>query len=172
MKKKIPFLIVGVVATLVLLIGFWLFGFMELRGTKQRTEILSEKRAILEAQRENLQSLEAFIGNIAADQERIAGVFVSEQTLVRLIERLERLAGEAGISLAIQEARLPKNADERLSIRFSTVGNFRDTMQYLLLIEHAPYQLQFTGVEIQKNDTKEHNDEWNAHYQFNVLSFE
>ena len=172
MKKKFSFPVVGIAAALALLIGIWLFGFTELRDAKRRVAILGEKKATLEAQRSNLQSLETFVESIAADQKRIADVFVSEQTLVGFIERLERLAGDSGVSLAIQEARLPKNAGEHLFIRLSAIGKFRDITQHLLLVEHAPYQLRFTGAEIQKNDTQGDNDNWSAHYQFHVLSFE
>lgn len=171
-KKKASFSVVGVIAALALLVGIWFFGFIELRAMARRTAVLGEKKATLEARRGNLQSLEAFIGNIAADQERVANVFVSEQTLVEFIERLERLAGETGVSLAIQEAQLPKKTGEHLSIRFSTAGNLRDTMQYLLLVEHLPYQLRLTNADMQKNNARKGGDDWNAHYQLQVLSFE
>lgn len=172
MKKKVSFSVVGVIAALALLIGIWFFGFMEFRAMARRVAALGEKNTTLEARRGNLQSLEAFIGDIAADQERIASVFVSEQTLVKFIERLERLAGETGVSLAIQEAQLPRKTGEHLSIRFSTAGNLRDTTQYLLLVEHMPYQLRLTSADIQKNNAQKDGDDWNAHYQLNVLSFE
>ncbi|MDP2676326.1 MAG: hypothetical protein Q8O83_01425 [bacterium] len=168
MKKIAIISIIGVVV-FVLLGGLGKFFIDAIYEKRERLITIQEEIQKMEARQQNLKDLEALFGEVQKREKDIENIFVSERSVVRVIEALEARARDLAISLRVDSASLPTASATRgpeIQIRLS--GSFDALYRYIKILEVLPFQLSIDVLHVSMSDTAE---EWSSTIKLTVLSF-
>jgi hypothetical protein len=106
---------------------------------------------------ESLRTIKKSLADNAELIGKINSYFVTPDEVVSFIELIENLGKESGVSLSIGSVTTgpdSKNKDdfkEVMKLRLETLGTWRDTYQFLSIIENLPYKETVEQVSLNLN---------------------
>jgi translation initiation factor IF-2 len=103
--------------------------------------------------------------------------------VVPFLDTLEGLATKVGIKAETASVDIAPDSLSLL-VKINTSGSFEAIYKFLTLLENSPYELEFTGFDMQKEDSilatpdlvlnkdiKKQNSKWRATFNIKLLSF-
>jgi len=100
-----------------------------------------------------LESLESFLEATAEERQAVESSLIGRDGVVEFVKTLERLGRESGLeirtnSLSVSEA--PREADlvELLTVNLEGKGGWRDTIDFLSVIEQLPFSVSIGEVSL------------------------
>lgn len=104
---------------------------------------------------ETAGSLEKLVDNTEAERQQIDSYFVGADQTIDFVEFLESLARTAGVSFEITSLEIEQVKDDfkdYIVLRGEAVGDWSPTMNFLSLLENAPYRLDLMDVVAAKSE--------------------
>jgi hypothetical protein len=149
--KKIPFFI------LIIFLFFLVFAFLFLyRGVNSNGEKAAQTTIDLEneiSRRDEIKALNRSIDAIKGEKADLETHFAKSSDIVPFLDTIEALAPRVGAKAQVTSVDILKD-NSGLMVQISASGSFASLYKFLTLLENSPYELEFTGVDIQRqNDT-------------------
>lgn len=116
---------------------------------------------------QNLAVMKSLLSEIEDDRKKLNTYFVSEDSIVNLLQSIEATGGGRGISVVVNSVS-ESSDNEGLKIQITMEGSFRDIWGTLFLIEALPFKISFDNVFIEKDKEK---DIWDGRFFLTVLSY-
>jgi len=170
--KEIIASIIFVLFSFSLLVG--LGNFFVGKIYEKRDHLVGIQREIqrTEARQQNVKDLEKLFGEVQEREDEIKNVFVSERSVVAVIEAFEASARDVGVQLEVESAALPTGSAVRgPEIQLHLEGNFDGLYRYVKVLEVLPFQFSVDFLNISKRKSVEGSAEWTATIRLTVLSF-
>ncbi|MBI1957596.1 MAG: hypothetical protein HYS44_04055 [Candidatus Niyogibacteria bacterium] len=168
MSPKITRTIIIVLLVNGMFAAGWWYVYSQVGHAEREADRLARAISAAEAKQDNIRTLSVFLSDIEADQKKLSGVFATRDTLVGLIEDIERLGRQSGTELTIESATLPQTADGFPSFRIRSSGSFAGLYRLAALLENSPYHISWDSVQFMKNEQKKN---WSSTFQFQLTSF-
>lgn len=144
-NKKNTAIISALIITNILLALVWSYFYFKIKEGGDRILELRKEIQIIQKNKEENKSLEALIGNIEGDKNKIDKIFINEKEIINFIEEIEGLASQSNVSLDIISAKIP-------DFNFNVNGNFDSIFKFLVSLENMPYRIVLNRVFLQKNE--------------------
>jgi len=77
-------------------------------------------------------------------------LFVTEETIVDFLRRLETLSNNIGVALDLTS--FQQEGDNRLSLHLEMTGDFESVSAFLKVVEELPYNLFVRSIDIHRGD--------------------
>ena len=162
--KKIP--IAFSLALLALSFFVFFFLYKEINSNQkilQEGEVKWQNEAY---RRDGVKNLESLIKEMGQEIVLLESHFAQSSDIVPFFNTIERLASLSQIKTEVFSVDVSKDNKEIL-IGLKTSGTFEEIYKFLMLLENAPYELEFVSMDI-KNLNKQ---EWEAFFKIKLLSF-
>lgn len=157
------------VLSLLLLGSFGLFQVYQMASLKEKEILeLREKLLVINEKKNNITAFKKFLEEIKEDKNRINGVFLIEDKIIKFIENLEKISKLAQTEIEIQSALLSEKEDLGPVFNFKLTGSFENLFRSLSLMENLPHQIEIKELRLVKE--REENL-WQAQFRIQVLSF-
>ncbi|MDP3958352.1 MAG: hypothetical protein Q8Q36_02730 [bacterium] len=149
--------------------AFMLYGVYAM--SRKSAEESAEITRAIEGQSRAL-AMNNFLRSTEGARASLAGHFVTDDSIVSFIERLEALADEAGISFSLSIVDPPAN-EPVLDVSFRVGGTFENLEYFLSLLEALPLELDVTRFAIGKTPAAlgKAADLWEGEGSIKLLSF-
>ncbi len=126
--------------------------------------------------RNEIKTLNDSAKTVESDKVQLEKHFAQSSDIVPFLDTIEGLAPKVGVKTEVTSVDI---SDDRITLLVSmkASGNFSSLYKFLTLLENSPYQLEFTGVNIQKETGadvgKKSNlyPKWNVTFKIKLLSF-
>lgn len=170
-NKKFIISIILVAAINLLGVGCWWLVFSGIKKEENSVASTRQEIDISERRLNNVLSLSVLLENIEKDKEKVGAVFLNSKNIVKFIEELEFLSQKTGVVLATKAAIISDN--KKPHFEFSINGSFRDTFQYLILLENIPYQISLDNISFILPETEKAKNakSWEVSFGVNLLSY-
>lgn len=131
--------------------------------------------------REEIRTLNASIEAIKGEKTELETHFAKSTDIVPFLNTIEGLAPQVGAKAEITSVNLLPDSSG-LTVQINATGDFASLYKFLTLLENSPYELQFTGVDMQRQTsgqapdangkiTAVQNPGWRAVFGIKLLSF-
>jgi len=171
--KKLTLSFLPIALANILVFSGWLYLFSVIGAQKEKIAEARLNLALIEKRAADSKSLKSLMEEISEKKNRIDGVFLDSEEIVRFIEALERLGGRAGVFLKLNSVNIGNGANFRLSVS----GDFGGVLKYLELVENLPYKVSVKKSYIQLNekgpaDSGQKNEgRWSGDFEITLDSF-
>jgi hypothetical protein len=174
LRHSIVLFIIGL-ATFCVLVGAYVFLFLDLRTRNQAVLTMHQGLLDKEAQQKERLELERTIVTTNADRQTLESYFVSGDKAVAFLETLESYGKTANTAFEIKTVDIavsteattsptettgeggeattqPEVKKEAQALVFSirALGRFQDVYHLLLLLENAPYEFEFVKTRVHR----------------------
>ncbi|MFH1200949.1 MAG: hypothetical protein V1484_01305 [bacterium] len=177
MKKNLQKILLFISATLLLLFCFtFTFLYQKINDNNQKTQQDTISLQTETHQRDDIASLTQTLQKIISDRILLENHFIKNSDIVPLLNIIERLAQEAGVSSQIDSIDTQTDKAE-LIIELKASGRFEAIYKFLTLLENSPYVLDFRSMNIHKMpspvvpDKNIANASWEVVLKIQLLSF-
>ncbi len=135
--------------------------------------------------REEVALLNKSITSIKQDRDLLATHFAQGSDIVPFLNTIESIARKSGVKAEISSVDVLKDKSGLL-VKVSSSGTFNNIYKFLLLLENSPYELDVSGLNLQKEPSAVVSDEsgiegvepapvvepkWQALFTLKLLSF-
>jgi Tfp pilus assembly protein PilO len=168
-KSHIIILIVSMVFCAVIAGATW---FMYAWTEKKYSEIETAQAAWKgeEARRAQIRDLERTLDDLALEQQELERHFSRSADVVPLLDTLERAGTSSGASAEVLSVdRIDEGNSIEIGIR--ATGTFAAVYKFILLLENAPYELEFTSLDIKRTFSDGEEVKWEGFFKVKILSF-
>ena len=176
--KKIP-LILSVV--LILSASVFLL-YKKISSNTEKANITMREVEDENNKRYEVKLLKNSIKTIKEDSILLKSHFAQSSDVVPFLDTLEGLATKVGIKAETASVDIAPDSLSLL-VKINTSGSFEAIYKFLTLLENSPYELEFTGFDMQKEDSilatpdlvlnkdiKKQNSKWRATFNIKLLS--
>ncbi len=168
-----------IILSIALIIGANIFalgvlGFAVIKIRKMNESVILARSEILLKEKENneAKALKAELLNLAFDKDKIDAIFIGQKDIINFIEEIESLAKKTKVDMEFKSVDVSgKSSEEKPIFQFKASGAFSDIFHYLVLLENAKYQVVFDSISLQKRESKEFSDIWEANFTLRLLSY-
>ncbi len=179
--KKVPLILSAMV--LIILSATIFLLYEKINSNTEKANITMAEVEDENNKRYEVKLLKNSIKTIKEDSILLKTHFAQSSDVVPFLDTLENLATKVGIKAETASVEIaPDNLS--LLVKINTFGSFESIYKFLTLLENSPYELEFTGFDIQKEelgtilpdttiskDTKKQNSKWRATFNIKLLSF-
>lgn len=116
---------------------------------------------------EDLLALTKILTETTEARVAVGVAFLSGDTLIPFIERLEDLARTAGVILKLDEPKVVTGKIASLELSFHAEGSFAGLYHYLSLLENLPYRLDWRSVTWSFNS----GTTWSGDFNLAITSY-
>lgn len=162
---KIP--VVPIIAAL-LVVSAWGMLWVLVTETLSQVVAAETESASLTKRQENVSQLKNVLTSTAADRTQVAGLFITPEKIVPLIELLESHSRELGLNLTIDQA---ETGAEQLTLALTATGSFGATSRLLNFIEHLSYLIKLESVSLRQDGSAEDGG-WILRLNLLIASFD
>lgn len=162
------------ILSVFLLAALALFMYGKIISLKANLFEIENQIGAFDLKQKNARDFKIFLETRSADFAVIDTAFVDENSLIKFIEDVEKVAKESRVTLKVTTSgRTSPNAKNPPEFSLSASGNFENTLQYLLLLENMPYELVFKRINLasQAVGGQQSGGIWRASYQLRLESF-
>lgn len=139
MKNLTPLIIVSIV-TIALFVGYG-FLYSGVSRSVEQIHTATEDAHMLMRQDVTARSIRTFLDEVAVERSTLNNFLIGEDDVVLVIETLERVAAEEGVSISISQVQIAPDAwkhHERVDVAFSLEGSFNDIISFIAVLEKLP----------------------------------
>jgi hypothetical protein len=160
--KKRGLIIVGLLNFVLLstLLGLGLMSYRQTAATQAAEKKLGE----LLSQRQGLLELKQLLASRREEQMKIESALVDELRVANLLEQLEVIARQVGVSLEVTSV----SADQSLAVNMGVRGSYAAIVRYQELLSTLRYPTYFSRVSLQ---TAPGAKNWSGTMEMKVLSY-
>lgn len=151
--------------------GLWFFA-VKIRKMDDRVAYIRSEIVLKEKENNEAKELKLNLSDLESDKDRIDSVFIAQKDVVNFIEEIEELAKKSEVEMEFRSVNVSdKNSKEKPIFQFKASGAFSNIFHYLVLLENVKYQIIFDGISIQKRESSESLDIWDANFSLRLLSY-
>lgn len=174
--KKIPLFISIILLLSVGFALFFLYKEINLNSEKTEASLIELEEEI--SNRNELRLLNNSVRTIKDENTILSTHFAKSSDIVPFLDTIEGIARVVGVKAETTNVDISEG-NTGLVVRINAGGNFKDIYRFLTLLENSPYELEFLGMDIEKEatplggeDTKVVvSSKWNAVFTIKLLSF-
>ena len=110
---------------------------------------------------------------IENDKKILDEHFAQSSNIVPFLDTIEKLGKDVGVKVEVSSVSVSEK-NKNLNIELKGVGNFESIYKFILLLENAPYELDFYSFEVKKNlNAQDLNKStiWTTDLKMRLLSF-
>lgn len=165
--------LIGIAACLfILLLGSGFFAVRYLGSLAEEMSNIDERILTLDLEIKNLKIFETFLRETDDERKLISQSFVSEQSLIKVVEDIEKIGVLSGAKVVTESASFVNDQKKVIpTFRISTTGGFSSVFRLMLLLENLPYELAFDEVSIIKTEGNA-GSIWTGTFIIKVISYE
>ena len=146
---KKTFLFLGIIFFVICLLLF-IFVYKKI-NSNNKSAMQSQIEWQTEAnQREEINSLDSSLKSIEDQRVQIESHFAKSSDIVPFLNTIEQLGTQVKSVANVSSVDILKD-DNSLLVGIKATGSFEAVYKFLLLIENSPYELEFLGVDMQKD---------------------
>ncbi|RJQ30818.1 hypothetical protein C4572_03590 [Candidatus Parcubacteria bacterium] len=168
MKRKLMLSVTCLIVLIGLSGSAWFFLAAKIFAARAAVMELKTKVSQNGKKIEEEKNLKRMLAGISKETALVDSVFLGQAELIRLIEGLEGIGSDSGVSLQIKSINVEKNSP---SLNLSLEGSFEKLFEYLYLLENLPYLINIQNVSFRKPDegsgAAAQSGNWQA--DFNIL---
>lgn len=120
---------------------------------------------------EYIRVLKNNIQNTEKERTRVESLFVSEDSIVSFIEKVESLGNISSATVVFRSVSVEGEKNDRLKLDLSITGSFSEVFHFVILAEHLPFQASFDRMNILKLPKETKGDKWEALATLTLRSF-
>lgn len=186
MKNNFPKVQLSISITFFLLSCVVFFFFFRATNNNNKAVQLKEGEWQREAtKRDEIKSLDSSIEKIAKEKAELEMHFAKSSDIVPFLDTIEKLAPLSGAKADITSVDI-LNDHSGLMVHVRASGTFESLYKFLTLLENAPYELEFVGVDLRREvggevsletpegvvvNKKVIKPRWGATFEIKLLSF-
>lgn len=143
----------------VLLIGVYVYGYMQLQQVVSRTRVVFQDVVAEEKKVAEIEAIKSALGEFKTYQDAVDALLVAPDGFVDFVEFFEGVARSSGVELIVEDLKTedakPKALTklEYVQARFTVKGTWTHVMKFVSLMEVVPYQVYETGIVIETDKT-------------------
>ncbi len=161
---------IGTILITIALAAGWFYLWFLVSDTLDRVIAAETEAASLSRRQNNISQLKTVLAETADQRRVVAGLFITPEQIVPLIESLEREAGRLGASLAINQA---ETGQEHLTLALTATGSFGALSQLLVFVENLPYLTRLESVTLGQGAPGEDSaGQWTLRLVILIASFD
>jgi hypothetical protein len=141
-EKNIFYIMLAVCLVCLLLWSFLFWLIWQAQKTPEKVEASAETLF----SESDLESLRRFWGSLETQLAAVEGQFIDKDMTVDFIEEIESVARQTDVALKVTGAQDSPD----IVVSFTGEGNFRNLLQFQLLLENLPHKLFFNKFSIYK----------------------
>ncbi|HEV7702407.1 MAG TPA: hypothetical protein VGO63_03140 [Candidatus Paceibacterota bacterium] len=168
--KKTPFLIFILLLIFLSSVFFLLYREIYLNNEKAGLSMTELENEI--NRRDNIKLLNNSIQSIKQDKALLETHFGKTSDIVPFLDTVEGLGPKAGVQVETTSVDILADGGGLL-VKLNTSGNFKNIYKFLTLLENSPYELEVSGMDMQKETNSITMEEpgWQAMLGIKLLSF-
>lgn len=126
--------------------------------------------------RDEIRTLDNSVKIIESERTKLETHFAKSSDVVSFLDTIESLAPQTGAKAEVTSADISQDYTTLL-VGLKASGTFSSLYKFLTLLENAPYELEFVGVEMHKEGGTEvvgkdvKLPKWNMVFKIKLLSF-
>jgi hypothetical protein len=163
---KIPFTLS--VFFLCISVSLFLFFYQTTNDNNKKAQTAEKEWQVEASRRDEIRTLYHSIQVIGEERSEIETHFARSSNIVPFLDTIEALAPRAGAVAEVTSVDILKGSPV-LVVGMKASGTFSGLYEFLTLLENSPYELEFTGVDIQKETATD--NKWDLTLNINLLSF-
>ncbi|MFA5932391.1 MAG: hypothetical protein WC793_03390 [Candidatus Paceibacterota bacterium] len=150
MKNNLQKILLFISATLLLFFCFALiFLYRKVNDNNQKIQQNTITLQTEARRREDVSSLNRALQKNTSDRVLLEDHFVKSSDIVPFLNTIETLAKRAVVSVQIDSINTKTNNPE-LTIGLKASGKFEAIYKFLVLLENAPYEIDFVSMDMHK----------------------
>ena len=144
-----------IISLVIFLFSIFIFYFLykNIEIKKHSNLELKEEWVKEETRRENAKSLANILLSVKEEKAILENHFVYKSDLVPFLDTLERLASISGNKREITSVEVAKD-NTGLLVNIGVTGSFESLYEYVLLLENAPYEMEFLSADIKNTSSQ------------------
>lgn len=174
--KKIPFVLSILLLILLSFVLFFLQKEINLKNEEAQQSMIDLENE--NNRRTEIRLLNSSIETIKGDKAQLETHFAKSSDIVPFLDTIELLAPLVGAKAETTAVDIPKDGNG-LIVRMTASGSFRSVYKFLTLLENSPYELDFVGVDMHREDGGEvsiadapvKEGKWEAIFTMKLLTF-
>jgi hypothetical protein len=172
--KKILIFTPIIVFILLSIAFYFLYKSIQIKNTNAE-KVLSEWK-IEDSRRTEIKNIMKSVQVIEQDNILIQSHFAKGSDVVPFLDNIDSFAPKVNSEDEVISVEITKEKQE-LIVGINVLGSFESVYHYLTLLENSPYEIEFTGVDIQTNDKGFKSDKtdkiynWEGMFKIKLLSF-
>jgi Tfp pilus assembly protein PilN len=174
--KKITFFVLTILLFALVLVFLFVYKKIDSNEAKTQNSMTEVENEL--SRRAEIQALNLSINSIKVDKTALETHFAKSSDIVPFLDTIESLAPKAGAKAQVTSVNILKDSST-LAVQINASGSFGGIYKFLTLLENSPYELEFTGVDMQKQGVVKAPDgsagsqspEWEAIIGVRLLSF-
>ncbi len=160
------------------LVSFALFFYFyrAVNNLNDKTQIAETAWQTENLRREEIKTLDQSITEIKDERALLDTHFAKSSDVVPFLNTIEGLAPKVGAS-ASTSAVVISDDKAGLVVEVKVSGSFSSIYKFINLLENSPYELQFIGMDLNKETTTDSTGttvagaSWNANLKLKLISF-
>jgi hypothetical protein len=130
-----------------------------------------EKKWVAETERRNeIKALDRSVKMVEGERARLATHFAKSSDAVPFLDTIEALAPRVGAKAEVTSVEIAENR-AGLLVGMKASGSFESLHKFITLLENSPYELEFMGVDINKETSESARGSWEAVFRIRLVSF-
>ncbi len=172
--KKIPLLLAVVFLGISSFSFYYLF--TQINNNKKLAETMQNNWQTETSRRNEIESLDKLLKSTETGRVLLESHFAKSSDIVPFLDTIEKLATKVGARSEVVSVDILKDKSG-LMMEVRSVGSFEAVYKFLTLLENAPYELEFTFMDMQNTniqydeEDKVVSSEWSANFKIKLLSF-
>lgn len=174
-KFKKILIFTPIIVFIVLTVAFY-FLYKEIQIKNTNAEKVLSEWQIEDSRRNEIKNIMRSVKIIEQDNDLLQTHFAKGSDVVPFLDNIDSFAPKVNSENEVISVEITKEKNE-LVVGINVLGSFESVYRYLTLLENSPYEIEFTGVDIQTNDKGFKSDKtgkifpWEGMFKIKLLSF-
>lgn len=171
---KIPLLLS--ITFFAILVAAFMFSFQQINNENLEAQLKEGEWHNETERREEIKSLNRSIKIIETEREKLETHFARSSDIVPFLDTIEGLAPKVGVKAEVSSVNILEDHSGLLVV-MAAAGTFEGVYKFLILLENSPYELEFTGIDMQRQvgvftgPKGKQVPIWGATFKIKLLSF-
>jgi len=171
-NKKTKTLLYMIIVLSIIALLLFVFVFYIVYEKHNTIAGLHEEVKIIENRKDEIISTKHLIFDIKEDINKLDSYFVGSDSIVEFIRDVEFLGVKSGVALTLNSVDIFDEGDSSLSLKFTTEGDWDDSIYLLALLESMPVKMDINEISfIKRAATNDRKSYWSGEFSITLLSF-
>ncbi|MBX4215704.1 hypothetical protein KW797_02030 [Candidatus Parcubacteria bacterium] len=147
--------------------------FYYIRGNNERAATIGQEIALADEREGAAHSVKDLLTQTEANRAEFDAYFVSQNSIVGFIERLEALGAKAGVTMELSAVDTEQGRKNVLKANIRMAGTFENLYYLLSLLEALPYELDVVRFSVSAAPAALQKDRapWEGDASIELLNF-